>query len=134
MGLPQPLRPEHKRKNWFAGIRILPEPDEKTFDFSKLKIETMHASGPGGQNVNTGNTAVRITYLPDGLSVVAREERSQLRNRQLALARLCFRLQEKQTESQQDRRRELWDCHNHLERGNPVLVFRGPDFRPDVRH
>ena len=52
------------------------------------EVETFHASGPGGQGVNTADSAVRMRHLPTGIVVVARAERSQLLNRQACLAKL----------------------------------------------
>ena len=52
------------------------------------EVETFHSSGPGGQNVNKRETAVRIRHLPTGIVVTCQEDRSQLRNRELALRRL----------------------------------------------
>ncbi|MCX6096344.1 MAG: peptide chain release factor-like protein [Candidatus Bipolaricaulota bacterium] len=55
---------------------------------AECEVGTFHSSGPGGQNVNKRETAVRIRHLPTGIVVVCQEDRSQLRNRQLALKRL----------------------------------------------
>lgn len=52
------------------------------------EVETFHASGPGGQGVNTADSAVRMRHLPTGITVTARAERSQLLNRQACLAKL----------------------------------------------
>jgi len=91
-----------------------------------LKFEAMRATGPGGQNVNKVSTAVRLTHLPTGIAVTAREERSQHANRKLALARLK-QLLEARTSSNQDEFQQIrWDQHNDLERGNPVKMLRGP--------
>jgi len=125
---PSRFRPRHPRKNWFAGITILTVPEATAFDAGQIKVDTLRASGPGGQHVNTSNTAVRVTHLPTGLTATAQEERSQLRNKQLALSRLHAQLQERQQAAMDDGRRQLWDQHHHLVRGNPVMVFRGPRF------
>jgi len=58
-------------------------------------VETFRAGGPGGQNVNTRDTAVRIRHLPTGIVVTSQQERSQLRNKQIALAELRRRLEER---------------------------------------
>ena len=54
----------------------------------EVSIEFFKASGPGGQNVNKRNTAVRLTHRPSGIIVVSREERSQLQNKKIAFERL----------------------------------------------
>lgn len=54
----------------------------------RCAVETFHASGPGGQGVNTADSAVRMRHLPTGIVVVSREERSQLLNRQTCVAKL----------------------------------------------
>jgi peptide chain release factor len=119
-----PFRPTHKRKNWFVGIEVLEPVDESAFRLTELRWETMRASGPGGQHVNRTESAVRVTHLPTGTQATAMEERSQHRNRKLALARLVQKLDEIQAQRHRDAREERWRAHRELERGNPVRVFR----------
>lgn len=57
------------------------------------QVDTFRSSGPGGQNVNTRDTAVRIRHLPSGIVVTCQRERSQLRNKQIALQELRDRLE-----------------------------------------
>ncbi len=119
-----PFRPAHKRKNWFVGIDLIEPADETRFDLREVRWETMRASGPGGQHVNRTESAVRVTHLPTGVQATAMEERSQHRNRKLALARLTKKLKEINSKRYCDAREERWRAHQELERGNPVRVFR----------
>lgn len=121
-----PWRPHHKRKNWFVGVAILKPLEESQLDLKDLAWDTMRASGPGGQHVNRTESAVRVTHRPTGIQVVAMEERSQLRNRKLALARLAAKLEEQQQQRQGQKQAERWRTHQSLERGNPVRILYAP--------
>ena len=120
-----PFRPEHKRKNWFVGVEVFEPVDEARYDVRHVRWEWMRASGPGGQHVNRTESAVRVTHIPSGLQAVAMEERSQHRNRKLALARLVRKLQEVSAKKYEEAREERWRAHRELERGGPVRVLRG---------
>lgn len=98
--------------------------DETRFDLKEVRWETMRASGPGGQHVNRTESAVRVTHVPSGVQATAMEERSQHRNRKLALARLTKKLNEIDSKRYGEAREERWRAHLELERGNPVRVFR----------
>jgi ribosome-associated protein len=70
----------------------IPESDDALL--AECDVQVFHASGPGGQSVNTSDSAVRLRHRPSGIVVVARRERSQLRNKRDALERLRFRLEQ----------------------------------------
>ena len=123
------FRPNHRRKNWFVSISAFSPPEVSHWSANEFKIETMRSSGPGGQHVNKTETAVRITHIPTGTTAVSQEERSQHLNRKLAMSRLHDFLRKKENESLRGCRNSRWNHHNILERGNPVRVYEGDEFR-----
>ena len=86
-----PVRPGHKRQNWFVGVKTVDlavAPAEASIAPADVRFETLRAGGPGGQHQNTTDSAVRAVHLPTGIVVTARNERSQHRNKAIALQRL----------------------------------------------
>lgn len=127
---PSPFRPHCGRKNWFFSIETFESPQHLVLNEGDFKIETLRSSGPGGQHVNKTESAVRMTHLPTGLTVMAQEERSQMQNRRLATARLMALLDTRNSDLQREHQQNRWQSHNSLERGNAVRVFKGPGFTP----
>lgn len=129
---PSPLRPHHPRKNWFIGVMELPPQaaPAAALDPGAVRFEAFRAGGPGGQHQNVTDSAVRAVHQPTGLSVVVRDQRSQHRNKAIALERLAELLRlAADLAAAQDR--ELAQAgHDRLERGRPARRFKGEDFHP----
>jgi len=83
-----PFRPKHKRKNWFVDVSVCAEADIAFFQEEMIRFETFRSRGKGGQHVNKTESGVRAIYIPTGDSAVVMDERSQYRNKQLAIERL----------------------------------------------
>lgn len=123
-----PYRKYNKRKNWFVGVAAFDVKELMQWNPKDVKLETCRSSGPGGQNVNKVETAVRGTHLPSGIQVMAMDTRSQLENKKLCLARLEAKILVWQTGQLMEQQQNLWQEHSALERGNPVKTIKAKLF------
>jgi peptide chain release factor len=123
-----PLRPSHARKNWFFGGTVI-APPAVSLD-SEIRFEATRSSGPGGQHVNTTDSAVRATHVASGISVKVQSERSQHANKRLAVLLIQQRLQAVAQQAEAEQRQDRRQFHHAVERGNPVRTFRGMQFTP----
>lgn len=105
-----PFDNAHRRQTSFAEVEVLPvveQTDHIDIPDSDIRVDVFRASGPGGQSVNTTDSAVRITHLPTGIVVTCQNEKSQLQNKVSAMAVLQARLLEKKRQEEKEALREL---------------------------
>jgi peptide chain release factor 2 len=146
-----PFDNQGRRPTRFAGVEVLPvteETDHIDIPEADIRVDVFRSSGPGGQSVNTTDSAVRITHLPTGLVVSCQNEKSQLQNKAAALRVLQSRLLERARAEKEAEMRQLkgdggnsWgsqmrsyvlhpyqmvkDLRTEYEVGNPAAVFDG---------
>ena len=121
-----PTDAKKRRQTTFAGVEVLPVlPDdiEVEIDPNDLRIDVYHASGHGGQGVNTTDSAVRITHLPTGTVVTCQNERSQLQNKAFAMSVLKSRLYEMELARRAEELDELRGPKREIGFGNQIRSY-----------
>lgn len=121
-----PTDTKHRRQTSFCSVEVLPVlPDdiEVDIDPGDLRIDVYHASGHGGQGVNTTDSAVRITHLPTGIVVTCQNERSQLQNKAFAMKILRGRLYELEQERRENELDELRGPKRDIGMGNQIRSY-----------
>jgi len=121
-----PFDADHGRHTSFALVEVLPEVEndvDVNISPDDLKIDVFKSSGPGGQNVQKNSTAIRMTHIPTGIVVSCQDERSQYRNKEIALKILTAQLLERELEKQAQEQAKLKGEHITAGWGNQIRSY-----------
>jgi peptide chain release factor 2 len=133
-----PFDASGRRHTSFAAVQVLPEADDRIdIDIQEkdLRVDVFRASGPGGQHVNKTSSAVRLTHLPTGIVIMSQTERSQHRNRDLAMKVLKARLYDLERRKQEEKKQEIQDSQREIAWGSQIRSYTLQPYRliKDVR-
>ena len=121
-----PTDAKKRRQTTFAGVEVLPVlPDdiEVDIDPGDVRVDVYHASGPGGQGVNTTDSAVRVTHLPTGIVVTCQNERSQIQNKATCMQILRSKLYELEVQKREEALDELRGPKREIGFGNQIRSY-----------
>ncbi|HET7869547.1 MAG TPA: peptide chain release factor 2 [Actinomycetota bacterium] len=123
-----PFDAAKRRHTSFASLDVIPlleETDEEDIEIDPkdLRVDVYRSTGPGGQSVNTTDSAVRITHLPTGITAACQNERSQLQNRAVAMRILKARLAERMRREQQQRLEALRGERRGIDFGSQIRSY-----------
>jgi peptide chain release factor 2 len=127
-----PFDASSRRQTSFASVAVVPEVDDVEVQIrdDELRVDVFRSSGPGGQGVNTADSAVRITHLPTNIVISCQNERSQLRNRDTAMRILKARLFELAEKKQKDELSQLTGTKKEIAFGSQIRTYT---FHPEQR-
>ncbi|MGD9017440.1 MAG: peptide chain release factor 2 [Desulfobacterales bacterium] len=121
-----PFNAGGKRHTSFASVFVYPEIDQEIevdVDDKDLRIDVFRASGAGGQHVNKTSSAVRITHMPTGIVVQCQQEKSQHRNKDMAMKVLKARLYEREKQKQDAEMQKIHDNKGDIAWGNQIRSY-----------
>jgi len=121
-----PFNASGKRHTSFASVFVYPELKNEIVvqvDDKDLRVDVFRASGAGGQHVNKTSSAVRITHLPSGIVVQCQQEKSQHRNKELAMKVLKSRLYQLEKQKQDDKLQEIHESKNEIAWGSQIRSY-----------